>query len=245
VHGLGHWTSGAWDRLVPQLDPAWRILAFDLPGFGESARPPVRYDLALFARVAAELAERTQPARLWVCGHSLGGLVAAELAARLPEQVERLALIAPAGMSASPRQAALVLAGPVLAAAGKLAFPAPLVDLVWRHAVRDPASLDPVVLAAARGYARERAWRRAFTGVYAAARPLVRGLRAQQQRFARYRGPVLVVWGRGDRFLPVAAAARVPAIYPQAEIAILDGSAHLPMVEEPRAVGALLRAFLR
>jgi pimeloyl-ACP methyl ester carboxylesterase len=70
-------------------------------------------------------------------------------------------------------------------------------------------------------------------------------LERRRRRFARYRGPVLVVWGRHDRFVPVRATARVPAVYPQAEVAILDGSAHLPMVEEPRTVGALVRAFLR
>ena len=36
LHGLGHWTDGAWGRLVPQLDPALRYVAFDLPGFGAS-----------------------------------------------------------------------------------------------------------------------------------------------------------------------------------------------------------------
>src|SRR6202043_1433177 len=42
LHGLGHWSDAAWSKLVPQLDPSCRYVAFDLPGFGASEKPDAR-----------------------------------------------------------------------------------------------------------------------------------------------------------------------------------------------------------
>lgn len=244
LHGLGHWTSAAWDRLVPQLDPTWRIVAVDLPGFGASSRPNAPYDLAFFAAVLGAFVEDALPSRFVLVGHSLGGLIAAELGGRYPERIARLALIAPAGFSAPARQVVLVRTSPLWARFAAIAPPRGLVAAVWRRAVRSPSALDPQFIERAHAFARDPAWRAAFAGVYVGARPLLRELGEAQRRFARFGGPVLVVWGRHDRYVPVAGARRIPSVYPQAEVAILEGSGHLPMVEEPRAVGSLLRAFL-
>jgi pimeloyl-ACP methyl ester carboxylesterase len=55
---------------------------------------------------------------------------------------------------------------------------------------------------------------------------------------------VLCAWGRADRYLPIAALAVVQRVYPQASTLVLEHSGHLPMVEEPEPLAAVLRAFL-
>ena len=57
----------------------------------------------------------------------------------------------------------------------------------------------------------------------------------------RYQGPVLVIWGRQDAVLPVAAAADAREVMPQAQIQLIDDCGHLPMIERPdEFLGALL-----
>ena len=233
LHGVGHWTSAAWDRLVPHLDPAWRIVAFDLPGFGESERPRVRYDPAFFHTIVTALAANGLPPRFALCGHSLGGLIAAEYAGAFPERVSHLVLIAPLGFAVSPRLVARALAGALLQCLSGLEPPRRLIARTFARAVHDPATLDPVELERTLAFSRDRAWRRACAGVYAAALGLLLHLRRARRRWTRYTGPVLIAWGRHDRYLPVRSLRTARRIYPHARTVVLDGSGHLPMVEQP------------
>ena len=57
VHGLGHWTQAAWDRLAPELASEYRIVSLDLPGFGESSKPDVEYRLPFFVDVLRRFVE--------------------------------------------------------------------------------------------------------------------------------------------------------------------------------------------
>ncbi|HEX3550524.1 MAG TPA: alpha/beta hydrolase [Candidatus Elarobacter sp.] len=245
VHGLGHWSDAAWSRLVPHLDGARRYVAFDLPGFGASAKPAVRYDAAYFARVLDEVTAALAPERFALVGHSLGGFIAADFAGRHPERVGRLALIAPAGFTRAPRHVGFSLLARAIGA--PLATRAPsrrFVRRIVERAVHDPASIDEAHVERAYALAQELAMRRAFTGVYAAAADLFTGRDAVHARFARYAGPVLCAWGRHDRYIRIDALRAVRRVYPRAETLVLERSAHLPMVEEPFVLGAALDTFL-
>ena len=88
LHGWGlH--SGVWDDVLPALAARWRVHAVDLPGHGRSADMEVRSFDVVTDAVAACV-----PAGATVCGWSLGGLVAQNLAHRHPDRVARLALVA-------------------------------------------------------------------------------------------------------------------------------------------------------
>lgn len=243
LHGLGHWTSAAWDRLLPEIDPSWRTVAIDLPGFGASAKPDVRYDPAFFGRVLAGLAELLPP-RFAVCGHSLGGVIAADYAAAHPERVSHLALIAPPGFAASSRLVARVVAAQLLQYAGRRSPPPWLVTRTLLGAVHDPVSVDAAVVARGLALARDPQVRRSFARVYAHALPTALDLRRARRSWPRFRGPVLTAWGRHDRFVPLVPPQTIARIYPQAVQLVLERSAHLPMVEEPAAFGAALRRLL-
>lgn len=244
LHGLGHWSEAAWDRLVPALDPRFRYVAFDLPGFGSSEKPRAAYDLAYFRAVVGAALDGEGDAPLRLVGHSLGGLIAADYAGAHPERIARLALVAPAGFAHPLRHALYAVACAVARGIVTRRPPAGLVRRILRRAVVDPAQLDPAVVARAVALSADGGLRAAFAGVYAAAlAALLRGapLRA---RFARYRGPVLCAWGAHDRYLDVAGLAAVRRVYPAATTLVLERSGHLPMVEEPATLAAALRVFL-
>jgi len=96
VHGA---TVPAWefDRLIPHLRAAgWRTIRFDLFGHGLSDRPAVRYDFSLFLEQALEVLDGITSHRpLTLLGHSFGAALAAAMASRRPERIERLVLVAP------------------------------------------------------------------------------------------------------------------------------------------------------
>jgi pimeloyl-ACP methyl ester carboxylesterase len=246
LHGLGLWSELAWRRLVPLLPPERRWIALDLPGFGASAKPDARYDTAFFRAALADVVGQVGTPLVLV-GHSLGGLLAADFAGAFPDRVSHLVLVAPAGFAHPRRHLALAVAARIAEPLFLLPPRRALVAATLRGSVADPTSLDQAAVADAYRLAADRGLRRAFARVYAAGLPALISparLRTQRARFARYRGPVLCVWGRADRYLPIAALDAVRRVYPQGAITILERSGHLPMVEEPAAFARALQAFL-
>lgn len=198
VHGLAG--SSRWWREVESRLGELEVEAVDLP----------RRSLAELERW---LTERIEPGAALV-GHSLGGLLAARVAASRPELVERLVLIAPAGIpSRRPLGHALPLARALAQVRPRFA---PVL-------VRDALRAGPLGLAA---------------GALAA---VTTDLRAE---LTAVRAPTLVVWGERDRLLPASNAAAWAEALPDARVEILGRSGHVPMVEQPEELSRLLRDFL-
>ncbi len=244
VHGLGHWTQAAWDVLVPLLDPHLRIVAFDLPGFGASDKPDARYDTAFFGTVVASILDQVAPASFVLCGHSLGGYIAANYAAAHPNRTQRLILIAPAGFLRAARFVYTLL-GSQLARWFFTRRPGRrFVDRTLNQSVVDPASIPPAIRDSAFEYAAQFEVRRAFAAVYTGAIQDFREAPTVRERLRAWSGPTLIIWGRHDRYVPIKALEPARAVYPQADVVICERSGHLPMVEEAPLVAAAITRFL-
>ncbi len=246
IHGLAHWTEGAWTRTVARLPAHMRIAAFDLPGFGISAKPDVAYDLPLFARAADAVLDALAPDRpVAVVGHSLGAMIAADLAARRPELVARLVLVDPAGFLTMPGWLFGVMRGPLIEGLMTRVKPnAWYVERQLAQSVVDPTTIDAPDRARWIANLRDRDVRRTIARVYAGALQEIAAIDALHARFARYTGPVLAVWGRHDRYIAVAALDEVVRVYPRAATLVCEHSAHVPINEEPDVVAAGLVPFL-
>jgi 4,5:9,10-diseco-3-hydroxy-5,9,17-trioxoandrosta-1(10),2-diene-4-oate hydrolase len=244
VHGLGHWTQAAWDALVPLLDPALRIVAFDLPGFGASDKPDVRYDTPFFARIVAGVLDALAPGTFVLCGHSLGGYIAANYAAAHPGRVERLILIAPAGFLRAARFLYALLGSQLARWLFTRRPGRRFVNRTLDQSVVDPASVSAPIRETACAYAAQFEVRRAFAGVYTGAIQDFRSMPEVHARLRAWTGPTLIIWGRHDRYIPIRALAGARSVYPQAEVLICEHSGHLPMVEEAPLVSAAIGAFL-
>src|SRR5262245_258975 len=105
VHGLGT-NRAIWKGVIPMLAPSRRVLAPDLPGFGDSPPDGEGFGLDRAADALGESLDELVTGPFDLAGHSLGGAVALTLAVRHPELVRRLVLCAPAGFRPrSPRVA--------------------------------------------------------------------------------------------------------------------------------------------
>jgi pimeloyl-ACP methyl ester carboxylesterase len=244
LHGLGQWSDAAWGRLIRHLDPSFRYLAFDWPGFGDSERPAARYDLSYFVRVLGLVADAAGLDRFGLVGHSLGGCVAAAFAGADIERVTQLALIAPAGFARTPRFLVYGLAATFAPALFGWRPSRRFVTRTLRDAVVDPAVLEPSTLERTYQILGETGARDAYRRVYAGAVSTFARRKRLHAQWARYRGPVFCAWGRCDRYISAGGLRDVVRVYPRASTLILERSGHLPMIEEPARLGEALRPFL-
>jgi pimeloyl-ACP methyl ester carboxylesterase len=243
VHGLGHWTQAAWDRLAPELAADYRIVSLDLPGFGDSSKPDIEYRLPFYAGVLRRFIEARGLGAVLLVGHSLGGLISADFARESPQSVRGLVLIDPAGFMRTPRILLRVVASRPASWFFTLRPSAGFVRRTMDQAMYDPANVSADVHERAYALALEPEVRRAFARIYAGALQEMIDLRGLHARLARYQGPVLLAWGRHDAYIPPAALRNARAVFPQAHAVIFERSGHCPNVEEPQALAAQILLF--
>lgn len=232
VHGLGSNALVEWGRLLPTLARRYHVYAPDLPGFGRSERPgEADYGIPMQVEAVRAFMQAAGVPRARVVGISMGGWIVARLAGEHPELVERLVVVAPAGMR--PRDDAPI---PV-----DVLFPqdeAGVRRLI--AAVRHKPPFTPGFVArdiAERKKRDEWIVRRTLESM----RP---GRDWLDGTLGRAEMPVLVVWGRQDALIPVAYAAPLRAEFEHAELELLDGCGHVPMADCPEAFDRVLEAFL-
>lgn len=99
IHGLGP-GSADFDALLPALSARYRVLAFDLPGFGRSTHARQLYTPERYARFIHAMVQRhfAGVRSVAMVGHSMGGALAIEYAGRYPDEVHKLALLDVAGL---------------------------------------------------------------------------------------------------------------------------------------------------
>ena len=213
VHGLaGSWRW--WRPVLPALAAEHTVHLLDLPGFGRL--PHLRafqLDHALDWLAAWARAAAIGPAD--VVGHSLGAVLCARLAARHPETVRRLVLVAPAGVPGrSAAGAAMPLALELLRSRPRL------LALLARDSIRSgPLTIGTAALAV-----------------------VATDLRLD---LPRVEAPTLVVMGERDVLIPAWHGAELARSLPDARVVVLSGAGHVPMVDVPDSFSRELLEFLR
>ncbi len=245
LHGLGG-TKGSFLPTIAALASRLRVIAFDLPGFGDSDKPiGAAYDARFFAHAAIDLLDALALERVHLIGNSLGGRVALEIGLRHPARVGRLALLAPslAWRRERPWLAPLRLTRPELGLV-QLA-PRALVDALVRRLI--PGADDGWTAAGVDEFLRAYLKPSGRAAFYAAARQIYleepHGKDGFWSRLPALQGAALFVWGRRDRLVPIAFARHVAEALPRAKHLKLD-CGHVPQVERPKQTHAALAEFL-
>lgn len=243
VHGLGHWTQGCWDRVAAALEPTHRIVAFDLPGFGRSSRPDGRYDIRFFAAALSAVVRATGVRSFALVGHSLGGLIAAEYASSHAEEIGLLMLVDPAGFLRTPKLLLRIVASRTFTNLFKISPPRSFVRRQLEGAVFDKRSLTPEMIEESYVFYQDPLLRRAFGRVYADSISTFADLPALHTRFARYKGPASLMWGREDRYVPIRGLLLARKVYPHADLTVIEQCGHIPPIERPDIIAQRLNAF--
>jgi pimeloyl-ACP methyl ester carboxylesterase len=244
IHGLGA-TKASFLATVAALAPRFRVIAIDLPGFGDSDKPVgAAYDARFFAEAIVELLDALELERAHLIGNSLGGRVALEMGLRAPERVDRLALLAPslAWLRKRPWAPALRLVRPEL---GLLPHaPRPVVERIIERAM--PEATNGWAAAGIDEFLRSFLTPRGRAAFYAAARQIYLekpdGPDGFWPRLKQLDVPALFVWGRRDGLVPIAFARHVTDAVPSAQHLELN-CGHVPQMERPRETHEAIARF--
>jgi pimeloyl-ACP methyl ester carboxylesterase/putative sterol carrier protein len=249
LHGLGA-TNASMLTTVAALAPGHRVIAPDLPGFGDSDKPEAAYDPAFYSRWLLAFLDALGVPEASLVGNSMGGRIALEAALTAPERVSNLALLAPSMAFRRFRQA-VPLVRTLSPEWG--ALPLPLLHAQVRMFVRRlfarPERLpDAWYDAAADEFLRVFRTPRGRVALFAAARQIYLekpfGKNGFWTRLAGLRVPALFVWGDRDRMVPCGFAKHVEALLPEARSVVLEDAGHVPQFEHPERTHALLGEFL-
>ncbi|SDC88017.1 Pimeloyl-ACP methyl ester carboxylesterase [Geodermatophilus telluris] len=259
VHGLGG-SHGNWDLLAPLLTPTARVWALDLPGFGRSEPGGRRTTVQANVGVLRDFLREVVGGPAVLVGNSMGGMISLFTAAAEPDRVAGLVLLDPAlpggrrrldplvaltfALYAVPgvgervlrlrrsRQTPLTRVRAMLEMVGvdPDELPAPVVDraVTLLEQREDVAGMDRAFLAAARS----------LLGILA-------DPRHYRAAMARVSAPVLLVQGDRDRLVPVDAARDVARQHPHWRYEELAGVGHVPQLQVPDRLAALVLAWLR
>jgi pimeloyl-ACP methyl ester carboxylesterase len=244
VHGFlaSHVT---WEDAIVALGSSFRVIAPDLPGFGESEKPsPSRYAYSCdaFAESMVDLVAALDLTRVSVCGHGLGGAVALAMAADHPDVVDRLVLVSATvyEVRVDPvvRLAMQPIVGPLFFKQlyGQRLFLSHFRRNVYGQSTALPRErLDYLYEVFNAPAAREAA--------YATMRSML-DTRSLVARLSRVTAPTLVVWGRQDSGNPIAHGRRLARDIRGARLDVLE-SGHSPIEECPLPFAEAVTSFLR
>jgi pimeloyl-ACP methyl ester carboxylesterase len=249
IHGLsGSWQN--WLENIPFFAREYRVIAVDLPGFGESEMPIEKISISNYADTVdalLDVLEIDTPVRL--VGNSMGGFIGAEMAIRYAPRIERLVLVAAAGLSVenirTERQEGLRHRAENLAFfnIGWMASRSPTVvrrprlrSAVMLLVVAHPDKLPPeLTFEQVKGSGKE-----GFPGALEALcnYPI-------RERLPEIECPTFIVWGDKDRLVPLKDASVFEELISDSRKVIYKDTGHLTMLERPARFNADVHAFLQ
>jgi pimeloyl-ACP methyl ester carboxylesterase len=235
----------AWEDVLPRLAENFHVIAPDLPGFGESEKPPpsrYRYGFEGFSESLVDLVAALGLGRVSLCGHAMGGAVTLTLAASYAHVVQKLVLVNPLVYPPKrPDALSRIAAVPVL---GPLVFK----QLYGRALFRSRFLGD--ARSPANGHASRRVDRlfelfdapAAREAAYATMRAML-DTRPLTASVPRVTAPTLIAWGRANRASPIEHGRRLARELRGARFEVFDcGSS--PPEECPDAFASAVTAFL-
>jgi pimeloyl-ACP methyl ester carboxylesterase len=244
VHGLGA-NMTHFEYVVPSLrSDGYRVCGLDLPGFGLSGKPHRPYSVPFLADAVMHLMDRLGIDSATLCGHSLGGLICADVALRAPERVDRLVLISSAGLTRLPLAMRLVgrtLMRPGLVAPALERNARRILDLVFaeknekaeRFIEQSTTRPDP-----------SKRFVQDLARVMCSLKHDLTGYHLLDE-VTRLEMPTLVIWGGRDRLLPLGPVPSFVERLPAGELEVIERCGHMPIIENPEKVAARMKTFLR
>ncbi|MFD0689384.1 alpha/beta fold hydrolase [Actinomadura fibrosa] len=250
VHGIGD-SSRTWDEVLPGLARRHTVIAPDLLGHGESAKPRGDYSIAAYACGMRDLLTVLGVDRVTVAGHSLGGGVAMQFAYQFPERCERLVLIGSAGLGREVHPVFRLAAGPGTGLGMYLATAPPARALVRLAApalrLAGGAGLGPdlgYVLGRYRAFADPTSRRAFLRTIRAAADLRGQAITMLDRCYLARRLPVLIIWGTRDGIIPVRHAAVAHDALPGSRLEVFEGAGHFPHHADPERFVKVVEEFI-
>jgi pimeloyl-ACP methyl ester carboxylesterase len=241
IHGYSSMLH-SWDGWVGDLAQNYKVIRYDLAGHGLTGPDPSGlYSPERDAALLLALMDKLGLARAALVGNSLGGQVAWNFAARHPDRVASLTLIAPGGY---PRPGFDFNVKPTLSSAVKLSpyiYPRDKLTQILGFLYADPQRLTPQMIAFYHDLNRAPGVRRALVE-----RLSQYILHDPGERLRSITAPVLIVWGEKDIMVPFATdPGKFMQNMPHARLVTFPDLGHVPQEEDPARSLLPVKAFLQ
>jgi pimeloyl-ACP methyl ester carboxylesterase len=247
IHGLsGCWQN--WLEQIPHFARDHRVIAVDLPGFGQSEMPAEDISISGYADAIDALMTELGIDSAQIIGNSMGGFIGAELAIQHPARVERLVLVAAAGLSIESIRTERTRGirhraeNVVFFSLGNLASRSHQVALRprLRHALLLLVAAHPAQLPGP--LAAQQVLGSGKPGFSDALEAMCRyPLRDRLEKIAC---PTLIIWGDKDRLVPLKDASVFEKLIPDSRKVVYEDTGHVVMMERPARFNDDVRAFL-
>jgi pimeloyl-ACP methyl ester carboxylesterase len=230
IHGTGA-SLHTWEKWIDNLSPGYRVISFDLPGFGLTGPDPNHnYQISRYTAILDSLMVKLKVDSFHIAGNSLGGLVAWRYTTQFPQKILTLNLIDAAGLPQPGKKP------PFIFQLAKLPVLSTLLQKVTPKSIIEKSMLDV--------YKNDQLVTEKLIDRYFELSLREGNRTAFVKRMSQLNEklvvsdlknitvPVLIQWGKDDRWIPLANAFEFQKLIPNAELIIYD-SGHVPMEENP------------
>jgi pimeloyl-ACP methyl ester carboxylesterase len=248
IHGMAG-SSETWRAVIPQLSRRYRVVAPDLLGHGQSAKPRGDYSLGAFAVWLRDLLDELDISRATIIGQSLGGGVAMQFVYQHPDYCQRLILISSGGLGPDVGWTLRLLSAPGAEFILPVIAPRPVLTAgnklrSWFGAAGISSPRGAEVWSAYSSLC-DAETRQAFLRTL---RSVVdhrgQAVSALNRLHMAAELPTMTIWGDQDRIIPVDHAYAAQAARPESRLEVLKGVGHFPHVERPSEVVDLIDDFI-
>ena len=230
IHGTGA-SLHTWEKWIDILSPGYRVISFDLPGFGLTGPDPNHnYQISRYTAILDSLMIKLKVDSFHIAGNSLGGLVAWRYTTQFPQKILTLNLIDAAGLPQPGKKPPFIfqLAKlPVLSTLLQKVTPKSII----KNSMLDVYKNDQLVTEKLIDRYFELSLREGNRTAFVK-RMSQLNEKLDISDLKKITAPVLIQWGKDDRWIPLAKGYEFKKLIPQAELKIYN-SGHVPMEENP------------
>ena len=243
VHGLsGSWQN--WLENIPHFAKRHRVVALDLPGFGESQMPSEEISIPGYGRSLNAVCDELGLSRAVVVGNSMGGFVSSEMAIQFPDRVERLVLVSAAGISSND-----VKRDPTRVIERVIGFVGATAAARNEYIIRRPRLLywpAKLVMAHPERLPRELIWENMKGSGKPGFLPALDAILSYdlRDRLEDISHPTLIVWGDKDHLVPPRDAQRYADSIANSRVVMMKDTGHVPQLERPARFNRVVEEFL-
>jgi pimeloyl-ACP methyl ester carboxylesterase len=234
LHGWGS-SSDSWTEVQKMLvEKGYQVIVPDLPGFGKTAAPPMVWGVGEYAEFVNEFIDLltlkvNKSQKVVLVGHSFGGQTAIQFAVTHSEKVEKLVLVAAAGVRRTPGVFKKLVAG-VAKTASFILYLVPSQELRM--------NIKNAMYMAIR--------RRDYVRTQGIMRDIFKKVITQDltAKFSKISVPALIIWGDKDELTPVQDAYLMDELIPNSKLEIIKDGKHALNFQFPKKLEEIMRKFL-
>jgi proline-specific peptidase len=247
LHGLGgSWKD--WSANLPAFAATYQVMAIDFPGFGDSDKPETKYSIDWFTHIVETFIRERKLKQVNVVGHSMGGLVALDLAARLNSWVKTLIVTDVVGIGDKSEFISYAMTKKIMGPETRWESFEKFLQDEFRAMV-DSFIKDQKPKTAREFF--ESVPKNPFTGnPFLPMTPNVQMTASIidfdiRPKLASIRQPTLILWGAKDPVAPPKDASLLKKEILQSRLVLFPDTGHSPMIEHPSLFNQELGKFLQ